>query len=148
MILDKLVKIKIGTKNIIHFKNLNYICSIGDIIEVNPDHLMNNSKVLINAKCDICGNNTNLEYRSYIKNTIKYPEYCCDTSCAKIKEHKTKKEIYGDNYEQIRVSNMKKTNKERYGNENTSQIFRNEKDKETFINQLKEIYKENNFDYF
>jgi hypothetical protein len=147
MIIDKVVNVKIGSKNLIHFTKLNYNCNVGDAIEVNPTDLMHSSKVLINVKCDICGEEKQIEYRSYIKNTSKYPEYCCNTSCAKIKENKTKKEIYGDNYEHMRVSNMKKTNKERYGNENTSQIFRNEKNKDVFINELKEIYKEDNFDY-
>lgn len=147
MIIDKVVNIKIGSKNLNHFINKNYNCKVGNEIEVNPTDLMNSSKVLINVKCDICGEEKQIEYRAYVKNTSKYPEYCCNTSCAKIKENKTKKEIYGDNYEQTRVSNMKKTNKERYGNENTSQIFRNEKNKDIFINELKEIYKEEDFDY-
>jgi len=147
MILDKSVKITIGSKNLSHFRNLNYKCNVKDIIDIKPEHLMNNSKILINAKCDVCGNKTVLEYRSYIKNTSKYPIYCCNTSCAKTKENQTKKEKYGDNYENIRVANMKKTNKERYGNENPSQIFRNEKKHSVFINQLKEIYKKEKFDY-
>lgn len=147
MIINNTVKVKIGSKNINHFINLNYNCTIGNIIEIDTTDLMNNSKVMIIAKCDICGKEKQIEYRSYIKNTSKYPEYCCNTSCAKIKENRTKKETYGDNYEKIRVNNMKKTNKERYGNENTSQIFRNEKNKDIFINELKEIYKKENFDY-
>ncbi len=115
MIIDKIIKVKIGSKNLNHFLKLNYNCKVGDKIDVNTTDLTNSSKILINVKCDICGEEKQIEYRSYIKNTHKYPEYCCNTSCAKIKENKTKKEIYGDNYEQIRVSNMKKTNKERYG---------------------------------
>lgn len=147
MIIDKLYNISIGSKNFNHFKKLNYNCKVGETIEVNSIDLMSNCKVIVNAKCDICGTETSLEYRSYLKNVSKYPIYCCSTSCSKIKEDKTKKEIYGEEFQKIRVQNMKKTNKKRYGNECSSQIFRNEKNQETFITELKELYKNNDFDY-
>lgn len=146
MLIDQIVKIKIGSKNINHFKKFNYDIKVGDTLSVKPTELMSNNKTIVTAKCDICGEIKQIEYRSYIKNISKYPVYCCNTSCAKIKENQTKKEIYGDNYEIIRVKKMKYTNKKRYGNENSSQIFRNEKDKNVFINELKEIYKDD-FDY-
>lgn len=146
MIITKLVKIKINTRNFTHFKNLNYQFKLGDEIAVNPGHLMENSKILINAQCSVCSGITKIEYRSYIKNTKKYPNYCCSNVCSKYKEKQTKKEIYGENYETLRVSKMKSTNKKRYGNENTSQIFRNEKNQEIFIQQLKKVY-DNKFDY-
>lgn len=100
---------------------------------------------LIDVECDICGNIKKIEYRSYLKNIKKYPIYCCCSSCAKIKENKTKKEKYGDDYETIRVNTMKKTNLELYGNEFPSQIFRNEKKSELFVEELKNIYGENKF---
>ena len=103
-----------------------------------------NKREKIEAKCDVCGKIKKIEYRSYLKNTKKYPIYCCGASCAKIKENQTKKEIYGDDYETFRVKKMKSTNKERYGEENTSKIFRNEKDKNKFIEELNEIYKNDN----
>jgi len=147
MIISEFVNIKIGSKNFQYYKNLGYQIKYGNNIEVKVKHISPENKVHIEAKCDICGSIKTLEYRSYLKNISKYPIYCCNTSCAKIKENKTKQELYGDDYEKIRVSNMKKTNKERYGNECTSQIFRNEKNQNIFISQLKEIYKEEDFDY-
>jgi hypothetical protein len=147
MILDEYVQIKIGSKNISHFKNLNYEVKIGLTIDVNPIDLMDNNKTLVNVECDVCGNKTKIQWRAYKKNINKYPIYCCNTSCAKIKENKTKLEKYGEDYEKCRVIQMKKTNIERYGTENTSQIFRNEKNQNDFINELKEIYKLENFDY-
>lgn len=102
---------------------------------------------LVDVKCDICGNIKKIEYRSYLKNIKKYPIYCCNASCAKIKENQTKKKLYGDDYELNRVLKMKKTNKERYGDENSSKIFRNEKKLETFIKELKNIYGEHKFNY-
>lgn len=147
MIISEYVKIKIGTKNIKHFSDLNYKCKVGEYIEVKPNELMKSSKTKIKVKCDICNKIKTIRYEAYIKNISKYPLYCCNTSCAKFKEKITKEKIYGENYEKIRVITMKKTNKERYGNENTSQIFRNEKDQVVFINQLKEIYKDKDFDY-
>lgn len=147
MLLDNEVKIKIGTKNLKYFRNLNYECNIGDIINIDTTHLMNTSKVLVKVKCDVCGNVTKIEWRSYVKNISKYPVYCCNTSCAKIKENQTKLEKYGEDYEKNRVIKMKKTNKKRYGDENTSQIFRNEKNQFDFINELNEIYRDEDFDY-
>lgn len=147
MIISESVEIKIGSKNFYHYKNLGYKVKYGDKIEVKAEHLSPENKIHIKAKCDICGKIKEIEYRSYLKNISKYPLYCCNTSCAKIKENKTKMEIYGDNYESIRVNNMKKTNKERYGNENASQVFRREKDQNVFIDQLKEIYEKEDFDY-
>jgi hypothetical protein len=147
MIIDELIQIKIGPKNYEHFKNLNYDVKSGKIIYVKHTDLMPNNKNIITAKCDICGNVTKIEYRSYLKNIKKYPVYCCNTSCAKIKEKQTKNEMYGEDYENMRVSKMKETNKKRYGNENTSQIFRNEKNQNVFIEQLREIYKNEAFDY-
>jgi len=147
MIISEFANVKIGSKNFLYYKNLRYQVKYGNEIEVKIEHLPSKTKVIVKAKCDICGEIKELEYRSYLKNISKYPLYCCNTSCAKIKENKTKMEIYGDNYESIRVNNMKKTNKERYGNENASQVFRREKDQTVFINQLKKIYEKEDFDY-
>jgi hypothetical protein len=147
MILDKVVQIKIGSKNIKHFKKLKYDVKVGSIINVDPIDLMDNNKTLVNVECDVCGNKTKIQWRAYKKNINKYPIYCCNTSCAKIKENKTKFEKYGKDYEKNRVIQMKKTNIERYGTENTSQIFRNEKKQYDFITELKEIYKNEDFNY-
>jgi hypothetical protein len=146
MIIDNLVDVKIGTKNIKHFINLNYFCKIGDIIIVKPIELLTGSNSCVNVECDICGNKKIIKYRTYIKNIKKYPIYCCSSSCSKMKEKETKKERYGDNYEEKRVLKMKETNNIRYGNENTSQIFRNEKNTQVFLNELKKLYGDM-FDY-
>lgn len=140
MLIDDIIIVKIGGKNVNYYNNLNYNCNVGDLLEINTTELPNNSKVIVKVKCDICNTIKEIEYRSYIKNIKKYPIYCCNTSCAKIKENKTKLELYGEYYEKNRVITMKKTNKLKYGNEKTSQIFRNEKDNEKFINELKLIY--------
>jgi len=147
MIIDKKVMVKIGSKNFEYYKNLGYSIKNGETILVKVEDLIKSSNALINVKCDICGKTKKIKYRSYFKNVLKYPIYCCNTSCAKIKEKETKKIKYGESYESKRVLNMKKTNLERYGCENTSKIFRNEKNKDIFINELKEIYKNIDFDY-
>jgi len=95
---------------------------------------------VVDVKCDICGKIKKIKYRSYLKNIKKYPIYCCGSSCAKVKENQTKKSFYGNDYETHRVEKMKETNKKRYGNENSSQIFRNEKDRNVFLSELKNIY--------
>lgn len=140
MLIDKIIKIKIGTKNYNYYKNLNYNCNVGDFIDINVVELLPNSKTKVNVQCDMCDNIKQIEYRSYLKNIKIYPTYCCSSSCSKTKEYKTKYEIYGDNYEIERVKNMKKTNKIKYGTENTSQLFRNEKDKNIFLEQLTNMY--------
>lgn len=147
MIIDEFVKIKINSRNYNHFKKIGYNVEVGSILDVKTKELMKGSSVKINVKCDICGKTKKIKYQSYLKNISKYPIYCCNTSCAKIKEYQTKKEIYGDNYEEIRIKKMKSTNYKKYGNENSSQIFRNEKNQDVFINELKDIYKDDSFDY-
>jgi hypothetical protein len=146
MIINNYVEVKIGSKNIKHFRNFNYVCNINDVLMVKPTELMAGCCSLVDVKCDVCGKIKKLQYRIYLENISKYPIYCCSISCSKIKENQSKKEKYGNNYEEKRVLKMKETNKQRYGNENTSQIFRNEKNIQIFINELKELYK-NRFDY-
>jgi len=135
MILDKYTNIKISTRTLQHYKNKGYTCKVGEIIEVLINDLTKGTQVKIRVKCDVCGNEKEISYLAYNKNISKYPLYCCNTSCSKIKENKTKKDIYGD-YETKRVIKMKKTNMERYGNENSSEIFRNEKGKDIFISEI------------
>lgn len=147
MIIDKEVEVKIGSKNLNYYKNLGYIVNFGDLIHIKIEDLYKSCKSLVNVKCDVCGKIKKIEYRSYLKNVRNYPVYCCDTSCAKIKENQTKREIYGVDYEKKRVSKMKYTNKEKYGNESSSMVFRNQKDQNTFISQLKKIYVNDDFDY-
>lgn len=78
MIISEYVKIKIGTKNIKHFSDLNYKCKVGEYIEVKPNELMKSSKTKIKVKCDICNKIKTIRYEAYIKNISKYPLYCCN----------------------------------------------------------------------
>ncbi|MCK9445444.1 hypothetical protein M0Q50_00955 [bacterium] len=146
MIITENVKLIISTKTIKYYRNKGYNCNVGDEISINVKDLTKGSQVQIKVKCDICGNEKVISNQAYNKNISKYPIYCCNTSCAKIKEYKTNSMKYGDGFQNIRTNKRETTNKKRYGDENASKIFRNEKEQKVFIDELILKYG-NKYDY-
>jgi len=118
MILDKEIKILVSSSIIISkLKKLNIQCKIGDTITIPIEKLWNGSNILINVKCDICGNEKTINYNLYNKNIKKYNIYCCSNKCSYIKNKLTNIEKYGnENY--VNTDKIKKTKFEKYGNEN------------------------------
>ena len=53
-IFDKYIEIKGNSRNIKYFKDLGYELGVGDIIKIDPIHLMSGSVLKVNVICDIC----------------------------------------------------------------------------------------------
>ena len=54
MIIDKIVKVKIGFNSITWYKNKGYNVSIGKIIDVLIEDLTDFSSSIVNVKCFVC----------------------------------------------------------------------------------------------
>jgi len=120
MILDKEIKIKICNKEQIeHYGNRNYNPEWKKFLFVKINDLTSGSNVLINVKCDICGNEKQLSYVKYIKNTKNLTEpYCCCNKCSLSKQEKTCFENNGVKYpaqNKIIYAKVGKTNIKKYG---------------------------------
>lgn len=171
MIIDKCITIKISTSNKKHFLSLNYCdIKIGDELIVLVSELKTGSEIKIKVKCDICGNEKYLKYRTYLKSLKNHNIYACSTKCSSIKNKKTKLEKYGsENYYNIEKykntcikkygvefglqsdkikEKTKRTKLEKYGDENYNNIDKNRKTKlekhgdENYNNRIK--FKETN----
>lgn len=130
MIISEFVEIILNSKNKKRLINLGYKGEIKEKIKIAIEHLSNGSKFKIIAKCDNCGNNREVCYNNYNKQTNnnikKY--YCLD--CKEVKTKETCLEKYG--YENPNSSDIIKekiisTNIEKYGVRN---VFQSEKIKE------------------
>lgn len=117
MINDEKIKIKITERTVKRYKDLNYSCKIGDILEIKITDLYKNSHEKIKAICDICNKEYIISYYAYIKNHEKYNYYCCN-NCKQKKIEKTNLERYGVNrpiQNKLIYSKLEETNLERYG---------------------------------
>ena len=135
MILDKYVKVVLNSSNIKHFEKLGYEIprhkdkkgrmrvKLGTEIIVKVSDLTSGSHCLVNVECDICGKQSILGYRVYLKNAKKYNLYTCK-DCSLIKTEKTCLEKYGvksPSQNQEVYNKIKKTNMDRYGHSSAMQ---------------------------
>ena len=163
MLLTEKVKIKGNSSNLKQYKEKGYDLSINEIIEINTNDLANMSMCEVDVKCDICGDERKIMYKSYYRNIKKYGFYSCP-KCITTKCKMTNMEHIGVEFptqskcviEKRKENNIKKfgvdepaklkeicdkskeTKKERYGDENYNNI---EKTKET----KKERYDDENY---
>jgi len=125
MILNEKIDIKIFPSN----KNIyvkKYNCNVGDIISIDIADLSMNSTTKINAKCDICGKEKEIQYRHYNRNIKNKKFFVCSLSCAQSKIKMTKLENHNDeNYSGI--EKRKQTCKEKYNNETFKNIEKQKK---------------------
>lgn len=134
MIANNNIKIKVHSKIIGKLKKQDCYknVKIGDIISINIKLLSRHSHTKIDVICENCKKINNITYQDYNKITkYKKPYYCY--KCKYIGMKKTKKEKYGDeNYNNI--NKIIKTNLKKYGVENVSQINKiKEKKKKTCL---------------
>ena len=111
MIIDKCVKIIIRSNNILYYKNLlDQEINIGDLIEINPHLLSKGSHFKINVKCDKCGKEKEMMFKTYVKNTNNFEkDYLC-TKCCKLRKNKTMFKLYGKEHAlQIKTFKQKYT---------------------------------------
>jgi hypothetical protein len=115
MILTQEVLVKINNRCRKYYENLGYnINKTGDKIKVKINDLSIGSEIKVSVKCDVCGTEKELTYKSYIKNINRGGFYACDNSCAQIKNKKTLKDKYGqENYNNF--NQYKETCQNKYG---------------------------------
>jgi len=124
MILNKNIEIKITHNTLNYYKNKYPNIKNGDIIIINIYDLPKSSTILINVRCDVCGNEKRLKYGVYYKSYINGDLYCCSRKCANNKIITTNIKKYGvENVfqsEEIK-ERTKETCLEKYGVENVFQ---------------------------
>lgn len=135
--------------NIKYYEDLGYIIprvehkwgitvSPGTKIKVKVEDLPKESHVMVEVKCDYCGENCYKQYRDYLIQRKTIPKDSCD-KCKYIKQKQTNLDRYGVEYslQNNDVRNkIKNTNLERYGYECVSknEDIKNKK-KQTFLNK-------------
>ena len=95
MILTNKVNVKINSYNFKHFNELGYNVRKNDIIEIKINELFRYSEVIINTKCDICGDEKEMKNSYYNQNCDRNNNLYCCTNCKSIRTKKTNLEKYG-----------------------------------------------------
>jgi len=117
MILSESVIVKPNNHSINHYLSKGYDAKYRKELIVNVEDISPSSNVIINCRCDICGEKKSMKYLSYKKDS-KNLHYC--KKCKWIRIKSTKKEIYGnENYRNIQK--YKDTMIKRYGAESVYQ---------------------------
>lgn len=94
MIKNNESKIQITSKNIKYYSDRGYLCEIGNIISIDVSNMPKMSGNIITAICEICQNESNLQYCKYNKNVERGGFYSCKR-CSNVKRKKTNFELYG-----------------------------------------------------
>lgn len=128
MLISKFVDVKIGGRNISHYRDLGYDADENwlKIISVKIEDLMETSHAKVDVICDYCGNMFTQEYRKHVSTMSNQTtkKDCC-LNCINKKTSETTFFLYGvRNPFQKKESQekQKQTLMERYGVENTLQI--------------------------
>lgn len=122
LIPNQIVSVKMGGKNLNHYRSLGYNVNFGDIINVPAEELTPGSHTDVKIQCDVCGKEYNREYKAY----LHYHTYGMDTcnQCKNIKSIKTCINKYGvENVAQVDKfkQKQKETCLDKYGCEYVSQ---------------------------
>jgi very-short-patch-repair endonuclease len=129
MIKEQNIKVRLYNNNIKYYTNKGYKCVLNDTIRIDIKDIMPQSTINITAICDVCGNEKLIQYRKYINNFKNKSFYVCSSKCAQKKIKLTRKERYNDeNFSNI--EKREKTSLERYGDKNFKNL---EKTKKTNI---------------
>lgn len=73
------VDIRLGSRNIRHYKELGYEGEFGDVIHVKVDDIKPTSHIKIEVQCPMCKTNRNIEYRDYYKQQHTLCNSCAST---------------------------------------------------------------------
>lgn len=79
IVLSDYVDIRLGGRNITHYKNLGYEGKIGDVIHVKVDDIKPTSHVKINTQCPICNKIKDTDYYSYHQQQHTLCNSCAST---------------------------------------------------------------------
>jgi hypothetical protein len=118
MIKEKEISIKITKQNIDYYSKILDNINLKDIMKINPINLTKGTHKIITAICDNCGNEKNMEFKTYYKNTksLKEEYYC--NQCKNIRFKETCFKKYGEEH-YMKLNEYKekiyKTNIEKYG---------------------------------
>ena len=114
--------IKINSNNLEHYKSRGYECNKSDEIIVRAEDLTKGSHQKVKIQCNGCGEESEVEYRQYLKSNHDGKTYCCKCK-HKYVTSKTNMERYGckcpSQNEEIKKK-VKSTNLKRYGCEYAS----------------------------
>jgi len=141
MIITQEVEITLNSTVMPHFRELGYLeLRKNQKLIVPIEHLNKGSHSMVEIKCDICGEITEMEYRIYLK-LVKFDGlyYCRKNKCFTEKVKKSNFEIYGVYHTselEEKKNKWKQTNLKIYGCENT---FQNEAIKE----KIRQYYRDN-----
>ena len=109
--------VKINSNNLELYKSKGYECNKGDEIIVRAEDLTKGSHQKVKIICDGCGEESEVEYRQYLKSNHDGKTYCCKCK-HKYVISKTNLERYGykcpSQNEEIKKK-VKSTNLKRYG---------------------------------
>jgi len=94
MIITTVIDVKITKRNIIHFRNLGYVCKLKDTITITPDHLTKGSHQKIKVQCTNCGTQREHTYKIYLQCLKSNNIYVCK-KCSAIKNEMTCITRYG-----------------------------------------------------
>lgn len=134
LIPNQIVKVKIGSGNVNHYKELGYkiptrvnkygkiVSDFGKYINVRQIDLTKGSSELVDVKCDICGKIMKRPYAQY--NVYHNLGYDCCKKCNRKKSKDTHLERYGVEYYSQTQEHKEKiinTSIERYGYESFNQ---------------------------
>lgn len=77
-IITKEVQVKPRGKTIQYYKDKGYDAKYNQYLTVNVEDLPSESHIIIEAKCDICGEIRKIKYRDYNKIILNGGYYCCN----------------------------------------------------------------------
>jgi len=66
-LITKEVPVYITKNKIYYYKRQGYICNAGDIINVKIEHLSSSEKIVIQYKCDLCGEIVDTKFSAFIR---------------------------------------------------------------------------------
>jgi hypothetical protein len=78
MILDKVINVNIGSRNLKYYKDLGYDVYYNHNLDVLVSDLSKNSRVKVNVKCDLCDTQSKINIQSYNISISKFGYYKCN----------------------------------------------------------------------
>lgn len=117
MILTKTVNVLITSSNYSHFEDLDYDVFIGERIDISVEHLQSGSQKKILCQCDICGDQKEIMFKSYLQYNNSWGDYTC-RKCSEYKRKETMLKNWGCEHplqDENIMNQMIKTMRKRWG---------------------------------
>lgn len=118
MILSEEVVVRINTHDTKYYRSKGYVFKAGTPTTIQIEDLKEGSHAIISVQCDVCGRQTTVAYRRYLKSLRCGGYYSCSNRCNRKKIVNTCIERYGTDCplssKEVRIR-IRKTMIERYG---------------------------------